>query len=109
MFKINRIDHLVLTVADMEATCSFYEKALGMRVVTFGENRKALAFGNQKINLHKKGREVKPNAQNANCGTADLCFISEMPLEEVSAHLKQCGIEPETDMVNRTGATGPIH
>jgi catechol 2,3-dioxygenase-like lactoylglutathione lyase family enzyme len=60
--QIDRLDHLVLTVADIEATCSFYSLALGMQVVTFGENRKALQFGQQKINLHKRGHKFEPKA-----------------------------------------------
>jgi catechol 2,3-dioxygenase-like lactoylglutathione lyase family enzyme len=58
--RIDRLDHLVLTVADIEATCAFYRDVLGMEVVTFGAGRKALAFGRQKINLHQKGREIDP-------------------------------------------------
>ncbi|MDF5721277.1 MAG: VOC family protein [Rhizonema sp. PD37] len=106
--EINRLDHLVLTVADIEATCSFYEKILGLRVVTFGEGHKALAFGNQKINLHEHGNEIKPNAKNADTGTGDLCLIADTPLTDVIVHLIQCGIQLESDIIERTGATGKI-
>ena len=61
--NISHLDHLVLTVADLEATIDFYTRVLGMQAVTFGEGRKALAFGNQKINLHQAGREFEPSAE----------------------------------------------
>ena len=78
--RIDRLDHLVLTVEDIAATCDFYSRVLGMEVVTFGEGRKALAFGRQKINLHQRGREIEPKAAVALPGTADLCLItSETP------------------------------
>src|SRR5262249_27476061 len=108
MIAINRLDHLVLTVTDIDVACDFYERVLGMRVVIFGEGRKALAFGHQRINLHQRGKEIKPNARNANTGTADLCFIADTPLAEVKAHLLRCAITPESDIVERTGATGKI-
>lgn len=81
--KIKNIDHLVLTVADIEKTVDFYTSILGFEVVTFGENRKALTFGNQKINLHQKGKEFEPKAEYPTCGSADLCFISETDIHEV--------------------------
>jgi len=84
--RIDRLDHLVLTVADVEATCEFYRRILGMRVVTFGEGRKALAFGDQKINLHAHRREFEPKAERPTPGSADLCFITATPLTEVIAH-----------------------
>lgn len=105
---IDRLDHFVLTVADIDATCAFYERALGMRVVTFGEGRKALAFGRQKINLHQSGREFEPKALRPTPGSTDFCLIATAPLDEVMAHLQACGIEIEEGPVERTGATGPI-
>ena len=84
---INRLDHLVLTVADIEATCAFYTGVLGMEVVTFGEGRKALSFGAQKINLHQAGKEFEPKSQHPTPGSADLCFISDTPLDAVAVHL----------------------
>ena len=83
--KITALDHLVLTVADVAASVRFYTEILGMEEITFGEGRKALRFGNQKINLHQRGAEVLPNAQHAACGTADLCLLTDTPLEEVLA------------------------
>jgi catechol 2,3-dioxygenase-like lactoylglutathione lyase family enzyme len=106
--KIDRLDHLVLTVRDVDATCAFYERALGMAVVTFGEGRRALAFGRQKINLHPAGREFEPKADRPTPGSADLCLIAAVPLEEAIAHLRACGVDIVEGPVTRTGATGPI-
>ncbi|HKY01570.1 MAG TPA: VOC family protein [Burkholderiales bacterium] len=106
--KINRLDHLVLTVKDIEATCAFYSAVLGMEVTTFGAGRKALNFGAQKVNLHQQGREFEPKAQRAVPGSADLCFITEIPLGEVVTHLSSVGVEVIEGPVQRTGATGPI-
>jgi len=72
--KIERLDHLVLTVADLTKTCEFYERVLGMETVTFGAGRKALAFGQQKINLHQAGKEFEPKAVKPTPGSGDLCF-----------------------------------
>ena len=74
--RIERLDHLVLTVQNIEGTCYFYSRALGMQVVTFGNNRKALLFGRQKINLHELGKEFDPKAANPTPGSGDLCFIT---------------------------------
>ncbi|MFE0754463.1 VOC family protein [Inquilinus sp. NPDC058860] len=106
--RIDHLDHLVLTVASIEATCDFYTRALGMQVETFGQNRKALRFGDQKINLHQAGREFEPKALRPTPGSADLCFIAVTPLEEVVAHLQRLGIAIEEGPVPRTGAAGPI-
>jgi catechol 2,3-dioxygenase-like lactoylglutathione lyase family enzyme len=76
MMELERLDHLVLTVADLEATCDFYTRILGMELVTFGQGRKALRFGQQKINLHEHGREFEPKAHMAVPGSADLCFLT---------------------------------
>jgi len=106
--RIDSLDHLVLTVADVEATCTFYERVLGMQVVTFGAGRKALAFGAQKINLHQSGREFEPKAQRPTPGSADLCFLTSVPLAQVQAHLATCGVAVSEGPVQRTGAQGPI-
>jgi catechol 2,3-dioxygenase-like lactoylglutathione lyase family enzyme len=105
--NIDRLDHLVLTVNDIEATCSFYKRVLGMEVVVFGGDRKALSFGAQKINLHQKGKEYEPKALKPTPGSGDLCFITSVPIPEVIAHLNSCGIEIIEGPVRRTGATGP--
>lgn len=106
--KIKNIDHLVLTVADIEKTVDFYTSILGFEVVTFVENRKALTFGNQKINLHQKGKEFEPKAEHPTCGSADLCFISETNIHEVLQELKEKNIEIIEGIVERTGALGKI-
>lgn len=102
---INQLDHLVLTVQDIQATCDFYERVLGMEVITFGEGRKALQFNNQKINLHQKGKEFEPKARYPTPGSADLCFLTSVPLEQVIAHLQSCGVSILLGPVKRTGAT----
>ena len=108
MIRIDRIDHFVLTVADIAATCTFYETVLGMAVVEFGAGSKALAFGGQKINLHQKGREFEPKAHHPTGGSADFCLTTSVPLDEVIAHLGICGIAIEDGPVARTGARGPL-
>ena len=107
--QIDLLDHLVLTVADIETTVAFYTRVLGMQLVTFGDGgRKALAFGNQKINLHQAGREFEPKAERPTTGSADLCFIVATPLEQVIAHLQAQQVAIVEGPVQRTGATGPI-
>lgn len=106
--KLDRIDHFVLTVASVESTCAFYRRALGMEVITFGEGRKALVFGTQKINLHQAGAEFLPKADKPTPGSGDFCLIAATPLEEVMAHLKSLEIPIEEGPVARTGASGPI-
>jgi catechol 2,3-dioxygenase-like lactoylglutathione lyase family enzyme len=106
--EIQNIDHIVLTVADIDKTIEFYSNILGFEVVTFGDNRKALTFGNQKINLHQKGKEFEPKAHQPTCGSADLCFISKTDIHEVLEELKQKNIEIVEGIVDRTGALGKI-
>ena len=106
--NIDRLDHLVLTVKDIDATCAFYHAVLGMEVVTFGNGRKALVFGSQKINLHQKGNEYEPKALKPTPGSGDFCFIASVPISEVIEHLKAYGIEIIEGPVRRTGALGPI-
>jgi catechol 2,3-dioxygenase-like lactoylglutathione lyase family enzyme len=104
---ILRLDHLVLTVADMDATLDFYSRILGMAPAPF-KGRQALRFGDQKINLHLLGNEFSPRAARATPGSADLCFLIEGTLEDAEAHLRKNGVEIEDGPVDRTGATGPI-
>ncbi|GGI54689.1 VOC family protein [Oxalicibacterium solurbis] len=106
--KVDHLDHLVLTVADIEATAAFYQRVLSMEIVTFGEGRKALAFGFQKINLHQHGKEFEPKAERPTPGSADLCFITSTPLDDVQTHLAACGVAVTEGPVKRTGATGAI-
>ncbi len=106
--RIDRLDHFVLTVADVAATCAFYRRVLGMAVVSFGDGRTALAFGQQKINLHARGREFEPKAAHPTPGAGDFCLITAMPLPEVEAHLRAEGVAVVEGPVLRTGASGPI-
>jgi catechol 2,3-dioxygenase-like lactoylglutathione lyase family enzyme len=106
--QIDRIDHVVLTVRDSEASCAFYQRVLGMKVVTFEGGRKALAFGNQKFNLHQAGKEFEPKADQPTPGSADFCLITSTPIAEVVAHLESCGVRILEGPVQRTGASGPI-
>jgi catechol 2,3-dioxygenase-like lactoylglutathione lyase family enzyme len=106
--RIECLDHLVLTVKDISATCDFYSRVLGMEVITFGKNRKALAFGLQKINLHEAGHEMEPKAHRPTPGSADLCFITPAPVSQIIEHFSRLGIEIIEGPVKRTGAQGPI-
>ena len=108
MIVLDRLDHLVLTVRDIEATCHFYTQVLGMTAVRFGEGRWALHYGRQKINLHPYGREFDPKVAQPTPGSADLCFVTTTPLPQVVAHLTACGVSIVAGPVERTGATGPI-
>jgi catechol 2,3-dioxygenase-like lactoylglutathione lyase family enzyme len=105
--RIDRLDHLVLTVSDLERTCVFYRDVLGMAIVEF-QGRKALHFGRQKINLHQAGREFEPKARHPTPGSGDLCFIAETRLNEVVEQLRARGVALESDIVARTGALGPM-
>ncbi len=106
--KIDSLDHFVLTVKDIAATCDFYSKALGMQVVTFGGGRKALTFGSQKINLHEQGKEFDPKAHSPMPGSGDICLITSLALPEVIAHLNTCKVEIIDGPVKRTGAVGVL-
>jgi catechol 2,3-dioxygenase-like lactoylglutathione lyase family enzyme len=106
--NIDRIDHVVMTVRDIEATCAFYTRVLGMQVVTFAEGRKALAFGRQKINLHQAGREFEPKAAHPTPGSVDLCLITTGTLAQATKRLAECGVPILQGPVDKTGATGPI-
>lgn len=106
--RIDAIDHLVLTVRDLQATVAFYTRVLGMEAVTFGSDRRALVFGNQKINLHVAGREFEPKAAAPTPGSADLCLVTTATPHDVLAHLLTCGVQVIEGPVARTGARGPI-
>jgi catechol 2,3-dioxygenase-like lactoylglutathione lyase family enzyme/ubiquinone/menaquinone biosynthesis C-methylase UbiE len=105
---ISGLDHLVLTVTDLDQTIDFYQRVLCMRPVIFGGGRRALAFGPSKINLHQAGREIDPHAASPTPGSADLCLITTTPLEQVLAYLAAQGVTVEEGPVPRTGARGPI-
>ncbi len=106
--RVVSLDHLVLTVHSVEATCAFYASVLGMEVVAFGEGRKALVFGSQKINLHEHGREFEPKAGQPTPGSADLCFLTDTPPEKVMEQLNARGVPIVDGPVTRSGAVGPI-
>lgn len=106
--KIDSIDHLVLTVRDIDATVDFYQRVLGMEAVSFGAGRRALAFGRQKINLHPADAPLKPHATTPMPGSADLCLLTSTPIPDVVAHLGRLEVTIEEGPVPRTGATGPI-
>jgi catechol 2,3-dioxygenase-like lactoylglutathione lyase family enzyme len=106
--QINRLDHLVLTVVNVEATCAWYSRVLAMEVVSFAGGRTALVWGEQKINLHQQGQEFEPKAAHPLAGSADLCFITSTPLNDVIAHLEANSVPIIEDPVQRTGALGPM-
>jgi catechol 2,3-dioxygenase-like lactoylglutathione lyase family enzyme len=105
--RITSLDHLVLTVADLDKTVAFYER-LGMRRESFGDERVALRFGAQKINLHRAGAEFSPHALHPAPGSGDICLLVEGPLEDVERELAAAGIAVELGPVERTGAQGPL-
>ena len=105
--RIDRLDHLVLTVASIDATVDFYTRVLGMEVMRFGAGRTALSFGTSKINLHEAGREFEPKARHPTPGSADICLIVAGGLADVMAELTARGVAIEEGPVQRTGAAGP--
>ena len=105
--QVTSLDHLVLTVGDIERTVEFYHRVLGMEHVA-KEGRHALGFGAQKINLHERGHEIDPHAEHPTPGSGDLCFLSDVPLAEVVAHLQGAAVEIIEGPVERSGAQGPI-
>lgn len=105
---IGSLDHLVLTVANMDATCAFYERVLGFGVETFGVGRVALTFGSQKINLHPLENTVDIIARVPTAGSGDLCFLTDTPINDLKNHVESCHVAVELGPVQRTGATGSI-
>ncbi|WP_318457671.1 VOC family protein [Photobacterium leiognathi] len=106
--NINRIDHLVLTVEDIDETVRFYTSVMGMKKIEFGQGRIALGFKQQKINLHQLGNEFEPKAQHVGAGSADLCFIIDTPIQQAIDDLAAKGIQILEGPVYRTGALGKI-
>jgi catechol 2,3-dioxygenase-like lactoylglutathione lyase family enzyme len=109
-FAIDRVDHFVLTVSDLDASLRFYEQVLGARIVPpfKGMGPTAVAFGRQKINLHVAGREFEPKASKPTVGAGDFCLITEAPIASVIAHLQACGVLVELGPVPRMGALGAM-
>ena len=97
-----------MTVKNIQRSVAFYTKILGMDKVVFGAGRVALSFGRQKINLHEEGKEFEPKARRPTSGSADLCFISDTPIDSVTSSLMSHGIEIVEGPVSKTGACGPI-
>jgi len=107
---ITALDHLVLTVRDLDATIRFYRDGLGMEARRFGPNRDrvALHYGSQKINLHKQGKEFEPKAEHPTPGSADLCFLTDQPVAELKTEFEADGLRLIEGPVQRSGAAGPI-
>jgi catechol 2,3-dioxygenase-like lactoylglutathione lyase family enzyme len=106
--SVSSLDHLVLTVDDIDATVAFYRTALGMREITFGAGRRALALGDQKINLHPHAAPITPHARRPTPGSADLCLLTHVPITRVVQHLQAAGVPVEEGPVHRTGATSAL-
>lgn len=104
--SIERLDHLVLTVRDIEATVAFYSGILGMRPVTSGKGMRALHFGQQKFNLHPAEAPYSPHADKPLPGTADICLVTHNSIDEVMAALAAHGVAVEVGPVPRGGALG---
>lgn len=106
--KIEQMDHLVLTVKDIKATCKFYACVLGMEIITFEHDRLALKFGNQKLNLHEIGNELTPQASKPTPGAIDFCLITKTPVAEAVKHFEANQVEIVEGPVDRTGVNGAI-
>lgn len=106
--KLDRLDHIVLTVRNIETTCAFYSSVLAMEVVTFETGRKALSFGSQKINLHEAGKDFEPKAYKPTPGSADLCFSTTTSIDEVVKRLQLSKVRILEGPVKRTGALGQM-
>ena len=105
--KIERIDHLNITVADIDRSIEFYKRVLGMETETIGEGRAALLFGQQKIHLDAAGGPMAPMGAGDKRMPAHICFVTDAPVSEISAHLAECGV-PVRMQGPRAGAIGTI-
>jgi catechol 2,3-dioxygenase-like lactoylglutathione lyase family enzyme len=105
---IKSLDHIVITTRDMQACTAFYCGLLGMRLETFGNGRTALAFGEQKFNLHDATTATDAYAAKPTAGSLDFCLLADGPLDDVIAVLKAKGVQIELGPVMRTGARFPI-
>ena len=112
--KVEKIDHVVITVKDLDKTIDFYTNALGMKLEKFSSSldnnqiRYAVSFGSQKINIHEEKKPIKPNALNPSSGSMDICFISKNKINDWVHHLVKKGINIEIGPEKKTGALGPI-
>lgn len=105
---INSIDHLVLTVFDIEETCRFYEHVLGADVLLFASGRRALRLGGQKINLHASGHEISPYAMHPTVGSGDFCLLTDVPIELVMEHMKLHRVPIVLGPIEREGAVSRL-
>lgn len=105
---VKKFDHKVLTVNSIEKSCKFYHNVLGMKIVTFNNGRKALKFGEQKINLHEKGHEYNPKAAYPTPGSADICLLTDGDIEDVLDELKNKNIQIEQGPIVKQGALGEM-
>lgn len=105
--EVRAIDHVVLTVADVDRTTAWYRDVLGMSIEMFDDGRTALRFGSQKLNLHAAGREIEPHARTPTRGSADICLLLGGSIDAALRHLRDAGVEVELGPVDRAGATGP--
>ncbi|TPG48176.1 VOC family protein [Roseomonas nepalensis] len=111
-FAVDRLDHLVITCSDVETSANWYQRVLGMEMDSFGpQNRTALRFGGQKINLRPQEATQEDwfTGVSAAPGGNDLCFIVTMPAEDVVSHLRECGITIELGPVEKAGALGTLN
>ena len=108
MLEIERIDHVVFTVRDVAQTCAFYTRVLGFEEVSFGAGRKALRFGDQKLNLYAAEGHAPDLPPRPTVGSHDLCFVTRLPIEEVVRRLQAVGVEGIRGPNDRTGARGPL-
>ena len=108
LMEFDRIDHVVFTVCDIAATCDFYARALGLRVLTFDDGRRTLQVGQGQVNLHQQGHEFEPKALRPGPGTQDICLVTTTPMHEVISHLRDAGIAIIEGPVPRTGARGTM-
>jgi catechol 2,3-dioxygenase-like lactoylglutathione lyase family enzyme len=108
MITVDRVDHLVLTVADVDRAVEFYERVLGMAAVTFPGDRRAVSFGQQTLKLHAASELVEPTATHPVPGSANLCFVTDNAISEVQEHLRAHDVRIEEGPITRTGALGPI-
>jgi len=106
--QLSHIDHVVLTVADVEITLSFYQRVLGMKAEAYGQGRKALTFGKQKFNIHPKQNDIEPKAASPTPGSMDICLIATTPLAKVIEHMKLQHVKIEKGPVKRVGVSGLI-
>ncbi|GAN52747.1 VOC family protein [Tanticharoenia sakaeratensis] len=107
-FTVDRLDHLVLTVRDRDISASWYQRVLGMEIEEYGRNnRVALSFGGQKLNLRPEGSEGWTTAEAARPGVSDLCFVTAIASDDVVRHLESCGVQVVEGPVARLGALGP--